>query len=90
MPKGGDLIIKTGIKKEGVFATFTDTGIGMDKETKSKIFQPFFSTKGFQLGRGLGMSGVYRIVKRYKGEIAVIDSEINKGTTIEIVFPIQL
>jgi signal transduction histidine kinase len=36
------------------------------------------------------MSGVYRIVKRYKGEIAVIDSEINKGTTIEIVFPIQL
>ena len=90
LPKGGDLIIKTGIKKEGVFATFTDTGIGMDKETKSKIFQPFFSTKGFQLGRGLGMSGVYRIVKRYKGEIAVIDSEINKGTTIEIVFPIQL
>ena len=72
--KGGDLIIRTGIKPEGVFATFTDTGIGMDKETKLKVFQPFFSTKGFQLGRGLGMSGVYSIVKRYKGEITVTSS----------------
>ena len=33
MPEGGDVIIKTGLKSEGVFATFTDTGIGMDEET---------------------------------------------------------
>ena len=42
----------------------TGTGIGMDEETKSRVFQPFFTTKGFELGRGLGMSGVYGIIKK--------------------------
>jgi len=88
MPDGGDIIIKTGIKPEGVFATFTDTGVGMDEETKSKIFQPFFSTKGFKLGRGLGMSGVFSTVRKYNGIVAVKSSELDKGTTIEMVFPI--
>ncbi len=88
MPKGGDIIIKTGTKVEGVFVTFTDTGKGMDEETKLKIFQPFYSTKGFTIGRGLGMSGVYSIVKKHKGDIAVKFSELSKGTIVEIVFPI--
>ena len=90
MPKGGNIIIKTGVRPEGVFARFTDTGIGMSEETKLKIFQPFYSTKEFKLGRGLGMSGVYRILKKHKAEIALIASEINKGTTFEITFPIGL
>ena len=88
MPQGGHLKITTGLKAEGVYARFSDTGIGMTEETKLKLFDPFYSTKGFELGRGLGMSGVYSIVKKYDGEIAVISSEINKGTTIELVFPI--
>ncbi len=88
MPEGGDLIIKTGIKAERVFATFTDTGIGMDAEAKLKVFEPFFTTKGFQLGRGLGMSGAYSIIKKYGGDIGVKSSELDKGTTIEIAFPI--
>ena len=88
MPKGGTIIIKTGIKPEGVFASFTDTGIGMNEETKLKIFQPFFSTKEFKLGRGLGMSGVYSILKKHKAEITLISSEITKGTTFEIIFPV--
>ena len=89
MPKGGDLIIKTGIKTEGVFATITDTGMGMNEETRLKIFEPFYSTKGFESGRGLGMSGVYSIVKKFRGDIVVKHSELAKGTTIEIVFPIS-
>ncbi|MGL1887159.1 MAG: response regulator [Reichenbachiella sp.] len=89
MPEGGNLMIKTGIKTEGVFATFTDTGIGMDEESQLKIFQPFYSTKGFKLGRGLGMSGVYGTVKKHKGNIIVKSSELGKGTTIEMVFPIS-
>ena len=86
MPEGGDFTIKTGLTAKGVFATFTDTGIGMDEETKLKVFQPFYSTKGFKLGRGLGMSGVYRIVKKYRGNITVKYSELGKGTTVEFVF----
>jgi len=89
MPTGGSIIIKTGVKPEGVFVTFTDTGIGMDEETKLKIFQPFYSTKGFKLGRGLGMSGVYSTIMKYNGVITVKSSELNKGTTVEIVFPIS-
>ena len=88
MPEGGDLIIKTGMKTEGVYATFTDTGIGMDEETKLKVFEPFYSTKGFESGRGLGMSGVYSIVKKHNGDVMVKSSELTKGTTIEVIFPI--
>ncbi|MFT5668182.1 MAG: signal transduction histidine kinase [Vicingaceae bacterium] len=89
MPEGGDLTIKTGLRTGGVYATFTDSGIGMNEETKLKIFEPFFTTKGFELGKGLGLSGVYSIVKKYGGDVAVTSSELEKGTTIEIVFPIS-
>ena len=88
MPEGGDLIIKTGTKGKEVFATFTDTGIGMSEETKTKVFEPFFSTKGFKLGRGLGMSGVFSLIKKHNGSIVVKSSEISKGSTFKIVFPI--
>ena len=89
MPEGGDIIIKTGIRDKGIFVTFTDTGVGMNKESQFKIFQPFYSTKGFKLGRGLGMSGVYSTIKKHRGDIVVKSSEISKGTTIEMVLPIN-
>jgi PAS domain S-box-containing protein len=88
MPEGGKIIIKTGTKGNDIFVTFTDTGIGMNEETKTKVFEPFFSTKGFKLGRGLGMSGVFNIIKKYKGNIVVESSVLSKGSTFEIVFPI--
>ena len=88
MPEGGDIIIKTGTKGKEVFATFTDTGIGMNEETKTKVFEPFFSTKGFKLGRGLGMSGVYNLIKKHNGSIVVKSSVLSKGSTFKIVFPI--
>lgn len=88
MPNGGDITFETGIKPEGVFVSCTDTGTGMDKESQLRIFQPFYTTKGFDSGRGLGMSGVYSIVKNNKGDITVKSSELGKGTTIEIVFPV--
>jgi len=89
MPTGGDIAIKTGENEHGIFATFSDTGIGMDEETKLNVFNPFFSTKGYELGRGLGMSGVYSTVKKYGGDILVKSSEKGIGTTIEMMFPIS-
>jgi signal transduction histidine kinase/CheY-like chemotaxis protein len=88
LPQGGEINIRTGLKTEGVFLTFGDSGVGMDEETKLRIFQPFYTTKGFAMGKGLGMSGVYSIVKKYDGEINVKFSELGKGTIIELVFPI--
>ncbi len=61
-----------------------DDGKGMDKETKSRIFEPFFSTHF--LGRGLGMAAVYGIVRNHDGWISV-DSEVGKGTVVRIYLP---
>lgn len=87
MPDGGTIFLETGKKEEGVYVGITDTGIGMDDETKSRIFQPFFSTKGFEIGRGLGMSGAYSIMLEHEGKIYITRSAPGEGTAIEIILP---
>lgn len=87
MPKGGQITIETRKKTENIFMTITDTGIGMDENSIIRIFQPFYTTKGFELGRGLGMSGAYSIIKEHEGHIYVKNSKLGQGTTLEISLP---
>ncbi len=68
-----------------ILFSITDTGCGMDKETKAKIFDPFFSTKGEQ-GSGLGLSQVYGFVKRSGGAVKVY-SEPGHGSRFAFYFP---
>ncbi|MFH0894317.1 MAG: PAS domain S-box protein [Bacteroidota bacterium] len=88
MPGGGLLTIQSEKKYEQVYLTVTDTGTGMNNETRTRVFQPFYSTKGFDIGRGLGMSGVFSIIKEHGGSISVKSTVLGKGTTFEIIFPI--
>ena len=102
MPNGGVLVIKTSnvldddagapsepgvAPREHVVLSVTDTGHGMDPETKGQIFQPFFTTKEPGKGTGLGLSTVYGIVRQTGGHL-VVDSEIDKGTTFRVFLPL--
>jgi two-component system, cell cycle sensor histidine kinase and response regulator CckA len=88
MPMGGEIMICTGKKDDRIHMTIKDSGMGMDEETRIRIFQPFYSTKGFEIGRGLGMCGAMGIIKEHAGTICIKETGI-KGTIVEIMFPLR-
>ena len=102
MPEGGRLTVTVdevdldewaaamlGETQAGHYArlSVTDTGTGMDEQTRAKLFEPFFTTKEQGKGTGLGLSIVYGIVKQSGGHITVT-SEPGQGATFLIYLPV--
>lgn len=68
---------------------FQDDGIGVDKTIENKVFEPFTTTKRGEGGSGLGLHLVYNLVTQALGGTIVLNSELGKGVTVEINFPIN-
>lgn len=101
MPEGGRLTISTGNEdvdesaarrvpglRAGsyVHLEVADTGVGMDEATRSRIFEPFYSTKPAGQGMGLGLALVQGIVQQSRGAI-VVESEPGRGSRFRLYFP---
>ena len=87
MPDGGDIEVKTHREADEVLITVHDTGSGIAEEDLPKVFQPFWSSKGVGIGKGMGLAVTHGLVKRHGGTINV-QSKVGNGTTFTIRLPL--
>jgi len=87
LPEEGDARITLGVQKEAdtVVLWVADTGSGIPEEVRSKIFQPYFTTRSS--GTGLGLAMTRKIIEFWKGTIW-FETEVQKGTTFFVRLPV--
>jgi PAS domain S-box-containing protein len=87
LPDGGFVRLRTRLdaRDQKVIVEIEDNGVGMSETTRSRCLEPFYTTKG-ERGTGLGLPMVFGMLQRHGGELE-IDSELDKGTTMRLVFP---
>jgi PAS domain S-box-containing protein len=88
MPDGGTLHVHTYLHRGAVYVRFTDTGVGIDPEKQSQIFDVYYSTKTRPRGRGLGLTIALNLVRQHHGEI-YIKSRPGNGSSFTIKIPVR-
>ena len=90
MPEGGTLTFRTRCAPSRnhtdteVHVEVSDTGVGMNEETRRRCLEPFYTTKG-ERGTGLGLAMVYGMIRRHSADLE-IESVVGKGTTVRVLF----
>ena len=87
MPNGGDMEVRAHVQGKDVVVEVRDTGIGIAEDDLPRVFQPFWSTRGVAIGKGMGLAVTHGLVKRHGGAISVQSKE-GKGTTFTIRLPL--
>ena len=87
MSEGGDLVIQTTRQGDRIQVRITDTGGGIPPEHLGQVFAPFFTTKGHEGGKGLGLAISYGLVASANGHIEV-ESEVGKGSMFRVSLPV--
>ena len=87
MPEGGSLSLTTRLEDNSIKAVVNDTGVGIEEENLSKIFEPLYTAKA--KGIGLGLALVKNLLERQGCSIHV-ESQIDKGSTFTVIFPLPL
>jgi len=97
MPSGGTLTLRTRIEEHSqgssgnlhnLVVEVTDSGVGMDEETRRRCLEPFFTTKG-ERGTGLGLAMVYGVIQRHSADLE-IESMPDQGTTVRLSFAVPV
>jgi signal transduction histidine kinase/ActR/RegA family two-component response regulator len=87
LPNGGDIEVNVCKEADTVLIQVRDTGIGIAEMDFPRVFQPFWSSKGVGIGKGMGLAVTHGLVKRHNGTISV-QSAPGKGTTFTIRLPL--
>jgi signal transduction histidine kinase len=87
MPDGGRITVRTGSGSDSAWVAIVDTGPGIPEQIRDRIFDPYFTTKPPGEGTGLGLAAVARFARSSGGSVDV-DSEIDRGTTFLLSFPL--
>lgn len=85
LPKGGQIEVETFTRNDRVHIRVKDNGIGIASENVGRVFEPFWTTKGFQ-GTGMGLSSSYGIVRSHGGDIS-LESWEHVGTLFTVKLP---
>jgi two-component system, sporulation sensor kinase B len=82
------LVIKVAQVRNAVVLEVNDSGSGIEKRNFTKVFEPFFTTKNSSsTNYGLGLTYCYNVMKKHQGQIKIVQSEKDKGTTMVLIFP---